>query len=1268
MKRESSLQDFRNYFVSIIIPVHNQVAYTKSCLASLAACPPHIEYEIVVVDDGSGDDTPHVLSELSRNNSNIHVVRHDKAHGFAGACNRGANAARGNLLLFLNNDTEVQPGWFTPLYTIISSNPDIGIVAPKLIFPDGTIQHCGKVWSDLTIPDAHPHHIYYRFPADHPAANKSRTYMMVTGACIMVRENDFRAVAGFDENYENGWEDDDLCYAIASTGKQIFYCAESVVIHHQNKTLNERMRELELQLPSPERLCELDVLVEKETASSEDIILARQVQSTFQAMEAELLRLREKFQRNRNFFFQKWGHVVSRDDYKYCRADGVQLNQALTEVASSELNLPEEKADDIHVQNKGNDMPLVSIIILTRNRLDVTKACVASIQRHTPESHEIIFVDNGSTDGTIPWLRELAGNATNCRLIENGENRGFSAGCNQGMLAGHGEYILLLNNDVVVTPEWLSGLLECFSTNNVGIVGPMTNNISGPQKWPWVDYRELDDLESFSRSFRRSNRYFRFPTRRVVGFCMMFRRELMDKVGLLDEQFGSGNFEDDDYCLRAALEGYQNLIAGDVFIHHVGSATFQGNQVNYREALMRNQEIFNHKWSRPVSDEKLVRQIIRLRTIEKSELLNQRGYSDEAVKLLLEEGIKQMPEEPAFYHSLARIFLEAGMPSEALSVLNECPDRSLARTLLLQGQAFLAGGQTDEAMRCAQELSGRMVDNADAMILRGSALLAAGNLQSAARMFEQVCAQDPGSARVYAGLADVARSAGDEQLAETLLERSFHLDPSDSAIARNYHNSIVTQDQLVRAERALAKGRHFYPECDTLAYLHIDILLRLERFIDAMAAIEHALVTFKLDPGFLDAAQSVRDKLGPLRIDPELNRRGISVSLCMIVKDEEKNLPRCLKSLLPVVDEIIIADTGSTDHTREIASIFGARVISIPWDGNYSVARNVSLKEASGNWILVMDADEVISAQDYEVIRTLVNSSAGQNIAYTITSRNYTNRVDLEKWRANQGEYPQEEMGRGWMPSDKTRLFPNRTDIRFENPIHEMVEPALARLGVLSVPAPIVVHHYGYLDDDRQQRKLNQYYELGKRKMAETGESPTAVVELAIQAAAIKKYDEAMALWQRALVIDPNSSLAYFNLGHVYLQKGMFHEGSDAAKRAMELKENYREALINYLICQLCLGYIDTSIETAEQYLAMNHDYPILQLMYGVLLAAKGDREKAKCIFNELRDMRIEFTQFVHEVVVKLLQAGQNTFTANLVEVAANVGCCKEETIQLLKK
>lgn len=1261
------MQDSSAHSLSIVIPVHNQVAYTQACLKALHASPPHINHEIIVVDDGSDDGTPQVLAQRAVATSRIRTIRNECAQGFAAACNRGAAVASGSLLLFLNNDTEVQPGWFSPLYALITARDDIGIVAPKLLLPDGTVQHCGKVWSDPGLPHSHPHHIYYRFPSTHPAVNKSRTYMMVTGACILIRAADFRSVGCFDERYENGWEDDDLCYALASIGKRIYYCAESVVIHHQNRTLNERMDELQSKLPGAGRLRELDDLLTKGVATTEQIQLARQVHATFQDMEAELLRLRCRFDRNRTLFFGKWGAVVKRDDYIFCQKDGVPLNEALSDATPAELALPAEisklQTDD---NPGGNSMPLVSIIILTRNRMDVTKACIASIQRHTSESHEIIFIDNGSTDGTLDWLKELVAGTAEYRLIENNDNLGFSAGCNQGIRAARGNFILLLNNDVVVTPEWLAGLLECFDGEEVGIVGPMTNNISGPQRWPWPSYRSMDELDDFSREFRRSKRYQRRAVRRVVGFCMLFRRELVERIGLLDEQFGSGNFEDDDYCLRAALEGLQNTIAVDVFIHHVGSATFQGNNIDYHEALLRNQQLFNRKWSKTVTDESLAHQVIRVKTLEKAVNLNQRGFADEAVELLLNQGIRQLPGEPLFYHVLAQFFFDAGMFRDALAILNECPVALPVSARNVQVRAKLELGQVDEAERIVKNILKSAGEQGDIMLLQGYVMLAKGELLAAANVFEQFCSRRPSHALGFLGFSEVARLSGDESVAVLLLERAFRLDPADIGVAQRYHASIVCQDQLVAAERAVAEARHFYPDSDTLAYIHIDLLLRLERFQDAMAVVEHVLVTCKWGEGFLDAAQAVRDRLGPVTVSREREREGGTISLCMIVKNEEKNLPRCLRSLLPVVDELVIADTGSIDRTCEIAAIFGARVIRIPWTDDYSAARNASLNEARGEWILAMDADEVISAQDYDTIRSLVRSSPSGNVAFSVVSRNYTNRVDLETWRANRGEYPLEEVGRGWMPSEKTRLFPNQASLRFENPLHEMVEPSLERQGIPTLSAPFVVHHYGYLDDERQQRKLQHYYELGKRKLVETGGSPKAIVELAIQAAGVKKYEEAMSLWQSALRIDPASPLAHFNLGHVCLQMGMFKEGRDAAKRAMELKQDYREAQVNYLLCQLCLGNIGEALAEVERFLAHNPDYPLLVLMRGILWAANGDGDKALHEFRGLLDNHVEFSRYIHDVTGKLLQAGQQTFAEKLVAVSRKAGSCSAETLLLM--
>jgi hypothetical protein len=148
---------------------------------------------------------------------------------------------------------------------------------------------------------------------------------------------------------------------------------------------------------------------------------------------------------------------------------------------------------------------LVSIIILTFNELKYTQECVDSIKKFTTNAHEIIFVDNGSVDNTLKWLKKLNRDNPNYKFIKNKNNLGFAKGCNQGIQAASGEYILLLNNDVVVTENWLSGMLECLeSSPNTGIVGPMTNNISGPQQVPNVNYKSIDLMHDYSKAFRKN--------------------------------------------------------------------------------------------------------------------------------------------------------------------------------------------------------------------------------------------------------------------------------------------------------------------------------------------------------------------------------------------------------------------------------------------------------------------------------------------------------------------------------------------------------------------------------------------------------------------------------------------------------------------------------------------------------------------------------------------------------------------------------------------
>lgn len=241
----------------------------------------------------------------------------------------------------------------------------------------------------------------------------------------------------------------------------------------------------------------------------------------------------------------------------------------------------------------------VSIVILTLNQFAHTIRCLESIRKYTPEPYEIIIVDNGSTDLTLPYLR-LQSDVT---LIENQENAGFAKGCNQGAARASGDHILYLNNDTIVTPNWLTNMLKVLhSSEDIGMVGPLTNYSSGHQQIP-VTYTDLWDLNAFAKEHEARHAGTVTEVRRLVGFCMLMKRSVVEEVGGFDERYGLGNYEDDDLCLRTANAGYRMLIANDAFIHHVGHVTTnQLEQASLLQLLYTNREQARRKWGADIFD------------------------------------------------------------------------------------------------------------------------------------------------------------------------------------------------------------------------------------------------------------------------------------------------------------------------------------------------------------------------------------------------------------------------------------------------------------------------------------------------------------------------------------------------------------------------------------------------------------------------------------------------------------------------------------------
>lgn len=218
-----------NPLVSIIIPTFNLVNYLTKCIESIKKNT-SIAHEIIVVDNGSHDNTLHYLQTVP----DVQVIANQYNLAFAKACNQGFRTSVGKYIMFLNNDTLVTPGWLEPLVNCLKEDKTVGVAGSKLLYPfTNIVQHAGVCFIRQNGLIA-PSHIYYRHRDGYAGVNKKRTFKAVTGACMLIHRDIFAQIGGFDENYINSFEDVDLCLRIGEAGFKILYCPESLVYHYES--------------------------------------------------------------------------------------------------------------------------------------------------------------------------------------------------------------------------------------------------------------------------------------------------------------------------------------------------------------------------------------------------------------------------------------------------------------------------------------------------------------------------------------------------------------------------------------------------------------------------------------------------------------------------------------------------------------------------------------------------------------------------------------------------------------------------------------------------------------------------------------------------------------------------------------------------------------------------------------------------------------------------------------------------------------------------
>jgi glycosyltransferase involved in cell wall biosynthesis len=359
----------------------------------------------------------------------------------------------------------------------------------------------------------------------------------------------------------------------------------------------------------------------------------------------------------------------------------------------------------------------------------------------------------------------------------------------------------------------------------------------------------------------------------------------------------------------------------------------------------------------------------------------------------------------------------------------------------------------------------------------------------------------------------------------------------------------------------------------------------------------------------------------------------------------------------PIINEIVIVDTGSSDRTKDLALAYGAQVYDFEWIDDFAAARNFSISKAKGDWILVLDADEVISSKDFRKLSKLLSNKSQKTSAYSLTTRNYCNKPNTVTWEPNDGFYPEEEKGFGWLPSEKVRIFRNKDSVKFEGAVHEMVDPYLKRNNMSIKKCSIPIHHYGTLNVDELDRKGRLYYNIGLKKLQENGNDINALREVAVQATELCENDDALRLWEDYLALQTDSrstSEAFVNMGAIYMRMHDYDRALYAANNAVSSDPGLKEGHYNLAIATLFQGQPEKSIETLENLIKWCSDYPPAYFFLAVSKCCAGFKAEGVIEFEKLKNTPLgpALSTTCVELCEKLLKAGQIQFVLNILQSA----------------
>lgn len=719
-----------------------------------------------------------------------------------------------------------------------------------------------------------------------------------------------------------------------------------------------------------------------------------------------------------------------------------------------------------------------SIIMPVFDQIDFTTAAIRSVFDHTKD-YELIVIDNGSTDETPAFLQSLPGLHPNVRICTLPENKGFAVACNLGLQAATGDNLILLNNDTDVTDGWADYLLAAiplaedeWDARPVGIVGPVSNNAGGYQRVDADPYGPAE-LQEAAMARHKTHQGKTRLAGFVSGFCMLITRPCFKDVGLLDERFKVGGVEDTEYCLRAQRKGWKLAIDDSTFIHHFGQQTINTLGIAYGPIHRANQLAMLDKY-----------------------------YDDEPKKLIATFRVRNQPD------FLRRSLDRAAKFCDGIVVLCDRCDE----------ETHKVARDADKIVRIFHVKEGWDLYRDRATMMR------------LAKEFDPdwIIALDADEFLEDAFTPDVA-------------QRLMHpLDPHVNAYSFPFctfflgHTHYRTDGVFGRMRglrmyrnlpnqnpRMVRHSHRTCLHCPSIAPFNVrNLRYRVKHYgYDTQTVCDEKYAFYtKLDPdpdkGYIGPEGYDHLKAETLTVQKWVEKNDLA--LCMVVKNEEVNLFAFLFKYHSFFDQIVIVDTGSSDHTRKIANLFGAELYRIPWPKSFADARNFAKSKCTTRWLLTCDPDEDIDPHHFIQLYQMLESPAHAWIFQIVNFK------------------PDGSV----FYSDNARLLRNIPEIYWTHRVHENVTESVTKNKLSAMIAPFKIKHYGYLKaQEVAERKTTQYNRLLKKDLRQHPDSALLHFHMAFTHFEHQQDQKGLQSLRRALALKPDLFIASKELGLRHLER-----------------------------------------------------------------------------------------------------------------------------------